>query len=72
MAVKYVVALSPFYDTKEGVNRSAGEEFEVTEERFDEINAAGKAQLGADLVNEIVKEPLSPEGKKASRKKKAK
>lgn len=70
-AMKYVVALCPFYDMEAGVNRKAGEEFECTAKRMEELNACGPEQGGVPLVNEIVKEPLSPEGKKAARKKKA-
>lgn len=32
--------LKGFYDLKEGVFRSVGQEFEATKERFDEINGA--------------------------------
>ena len=32
--------LKGFYDLKEGVFRSVGQEFEATKERFDEINEA--------------------------------
>lgn len=32
--------LKGFYDLKEGVFRSVGQEFEATKERFDEINRA--------------------------------
>lgn len=32
--------LKEFYDLKEGVFRSVGQEFEATKERFDEINEA--------------------------------
>ena len=67
--MKHVIALTPFYDVKEGTHRKAGEEFDVTEERFDEINEAGKKQLGTQLINECQKEPFSPEGRKAEKKK---
>lgn len=67
--MKYVVALTPFYDKKEGVNRAAGEEFEVTEERMAELNACGAEQGGVPLVNETVREPLSPAGKRAAKEK---
>ena len=33
-----IKVLKGFYDLKEGVFRSAGQEFEATQERFDEIN----------------------------------
>lgn len=33
-----IKVLKGFYDLKEGVFRSVGQEFEATKERFDEIN----------------------------------
>ena len=35
-----IKVLKEFYDLKEGVFRSARQEFEATKERFDEINEA--------------------------------
>ena len=35
-----IKVLKGFYDLKEGVFRSVGQEFEATKERFDEINKA--------------------------------
>lgn len=35
-----IKVLKGFYDLKEGVFRSVGQEFEATKERFDEINEA--------------------------------
>lgn len=35
-----IKVLKEFYDLKEGVFRSVGQEFEATKERFDEINTA--------------------------------
>ena len=35
-----IKVLKGFYDLKEGVFRSIGQEFEATKERFDEINEA--------------------------------
>lgn len=35
-----IKVLKDFYDLKEGVFRSIGQEFEATKERFDEINEA--------------------------------
>ena len=35
-----IKVLKEFYDLKEGVFRSVGQEFEETKERFDEINEA--------------------------------
>ncbi len=35
-----IKVLKEFYDLKEGIFRSVGQEFEATKERFDEINEA--------------------------------
>nr|DAT35388.1 MAG TPA: hypothetical protein [Caudoviricetes sp.]DAY10226.1 MAG TPA: hypothetical protein [Caudoviricetes sp.] len=35
-----IKVLKDFYDLKEGVFRSTGQEFEATKERFDEIDGA--------------------------------
>ncbi len=35
-----IKVLKGFYDLKEGVYRSTGQEFEATKERFDEIDGA--------------------------------
>jgi len=54
-STKHVVALTRFYDVKAGVNRAMGEEFDVTDSRFKELNACGVEQGGVPLV--AVKEP---------------
>jgi hypothetical protein len=51
-----VIARVDFHDNLRGVDRKAGEEFVVTRERYDEINAAGEASwYGAPLVEEVVR-----------------
>lgn len=49
-------ALAYFRDLKERTYRKCGEVFEVTEERFEEINRNGVKATGAPLV-EAVKVP---------------
>lgn len=51
-----VKALVAFRDVKAGVYRKVGDIFMVTQERFDEINASGKAQLGRTYVAKIESE----------------
>jgi len=51
-----VVALVDFHDNLRNVQRRAGEEFVVSKERFDEINAAGKRSwYNGPLVEEVVR-----------------
>jgi len=64
----YVMALVNFHDNLKGVDRKCGEEFVVSKARFEEINAVGMEKLGAPIVSEVQKEPLSPEGRKAAKK----
>nr|DAX96819.1 MAG TPA: hypothetical protein [Caudoviricetes sp.] len=47
-----IKVLKDFYDLKEGVFRSTGQEFEATKERFDEIDKALP-----DFVEWSVKQP---------------
>lgn len=47
-----VVVITEFDDVKKGVRRYQGEEFVVSKERFDEINAVGMRRLNAPLVKE--------------------
>lgn len=56
-----VMALSRFNDLKESVTRDAGEEFEVTKTRLDEINSAGYGALVVPVANE----PLSPAARRS-------
>lgn len=51
-----VMALSRFDDLQERVTRDAGDEFDATSERVNEINNAGYGVL----VVPVAKEPLSP------------
>lgn len=51
-----VMALSRFNDLQENITRDAGDEFDATSARVDEINNAG---YGA-LVVPVAKEPLNP------------
>lgn len=73
-----VVTLVDFHDNLRGVDRKRGEEFVVSRERFDEINAVGMEHISAPLVEEVVrtveaKGVQTPEAraKRASRKRKA-
>jgi hypothetical protein len=50
-----VVTLVDFRDNLRGVERKAGEEFVVTKERFEEINAVGLEKIGAPIVEEVVR-----------------
>jgi len=49
----YVKALVDFNDLNKNVPRKAGEEFVVTKDRFEEINAVGMREIGAPIVEEI-------------------
>lgn len=44
--------LIQFDDKKAGLRRIVGEEFTVSRDRFDEINATGMAKIGKPLVAE--------------------
>lgn len=56
--LKRVTALVPFYDKVEKVHRKAGEEFSVSAKRLAELNACGREQGFAPLVEELrAKEP---------------
>jgi len=51
-----VKALVDFHDNLRDVDRKAGEEFVVSQERFDEINAAGESSwFAGPLVEEVVR-----------------
>lgn len=52
-----VVALQSFFDMKERVDRNPGDEFEVTEARFKEINSR--------YEHDLVKAKATPRKKKA-------
>jgi hypothetical protein len=49
-----VVTLVDFHDNLKDVDRKAGEEFVVTRERYEEINAVGAEKIGAPIVEEVV------------------
>lgn len=40
--MKHVIALTPFYDLKEEVERKAGESFKIADERYDELCSKGE------------------------------
>jgi hypothetical protein len=50
-----VKALVDFHDNLRDVDRKAGEEFVVTRERYEEINAIGAEKIGAPIVEEVVR-----------------
>lgn len=45
-----VIARFDFHDNLKDVDRRKGEEFVVTQERYDEINAIGQEKIGEDIV----------------------
>ena len=49
-----VVALVDFHDNLRNVDRKVGEEFVVTKERFQEINAVGMERIGP-IVEEVIR-----------------
>lgn len=51
-----VKTLYRFRDAKEGVIREVGDTFEVTQERFDEIQAVAK-EYGTDFVEQVKTSP---------------
>jgi len=71
-----VVALVDFKDNLRNVDRKAGDEFIVSRERFEEINAVGMEKINAPIVEEVVhkadaKGVQTPESRKRSRARKA-
>ena len=52
-----------FFDVKEKVPRSVGDEFELTEKRFNEINSAGFGEL----VVKVAEEATAPKPRTASK-----
>ena len=67
-----VKALVDFHDNLRDVDRKAGEEFVVSRERFEEINAVGEARIGGPIVEEVVrtveaKQAETPESRAAKR-----
>lgn len=65
------VALTPFHDAKKNVNYKAGDEFTVTKARFEEMNLKAAEQGFGTIVAEIKDEPLSPAGRNAAKREKA-
>jgi len=63
----YAVALVDFHDNAKDVDRKAGEEFIVSKERFDEINAAAEKFGLKAIVGETVRTATAakqtPEGR---------
>ena len=49
-----VKVLVDFHDNLKDIDRKAGEDFAVSRERFEEINAVGQKYIGAPIVQEIV------------------
>jgi len=59
-----VVALVDFHDNLKDVDRKRGEEFVVTRERFDEINAVGEASwFNGPIVEEVSRDKAVQSGK---------
>jgi len=50
-----VKVIAPFYDKAADVSRAVGEEFEVSAKRLAELNACGREQCFAPLVEEVAK-----------------
>ena len=50
-----VVTLHDFHDNLRNIDRKVGEEFVVTKERFEEINAVGMERIGGPIVEEVVR-----------------
>ena len=48
-----VVTLVDFHDNSKDVDRKRGEQFVVTRERFEEINAVGMSAIGKPIVGEV-------------------
>ena len=56
-----VVTLVDFHDNLKDVDRKRGEQFVVSRERFEEINAVGMSKIGKPIVEE------RPTGRRSSR-----
>ncbi len=66
-----VIAILPFDDLQEGVSREAGDSFEVTEERFEEINSTEFGQLVKPAGKEGQATARKPAARKATARKPA-
>lgn len=62
-----VIVLEDFHDNLKGVDRKRGEQFVVSRERFDEINAVGQECIGRPIVGEV-EEKQAPEERAAKAK----
>ena len=62
-----VMTLVDFHDNAKDVDRRRGEEFVVSRERFDEINAVGQERIGRPIVGEVP-EKQAPEERAAKAK----
>lgn len=58
----YVKTLVAFHDNERDVDRKVGEEFVVSKERFEAINAVGESRIGKPLVEEVDR-PQQPSDK---------
>lgn len=56
-----VTVLMNFYDVAKGVDRKVGEEYVVTKERFEQVNAVGMEKVGSPILAES--ERTDPVGK---------
>lgn len=56
-----VTVLLDFHDISKDVDRKAGEEYVVTKERFEEVNAIGMEKVGSPILAES--ERTDPIGK---------
>jgi len=66
-----VIALVDFHDNLKNCDRRRGEEFVVTKERFEQINAVGAEKIGGPIVEEVRREPAPAKESPESRAKKA-
>jgi len=73
-----VIAICDFHDNQKDVDRKRGEEFVVTRDRYEQINAIGMEKIGGPLVEISADDPepkQTPEKRasaaKTARKKKA-
>lgn len=62
-----VIVLEDFHDNLKGVDRKRGEQFVVSRERFDEINAFGQERIGRPIVGDV-EEKQAPEERAAKAK----
>ena len=52
-----VIALVDFHDNLKDVDRRRGEQFIVSKERFEEINAVGQERIGGPIIGEVKHAP---------------